>query len=668
MIPKLILGKEKREELKAVFGRELSLAVTERSELDQRWEQLAVLYEARPENVNTPWTGASGVRLPTGATHTDALFARFMNAFFAVEPTWTTKYLNPVWEDFALEMRDFLQWISDHDLDLHAVYKRAFMLMCRYGTAILYTPWDTLVKRRKALSRETNKFVNEELTVHNGPRSFVIPPWNFVIRTGQTDEQTAPWCGFKVRMTPDEIFEQGRRGYFYKAQAQTLVEQFGRPQKELPQGIRDVYELSIVERLEFLAGLSRSGEPAGMVLYHLFATYDVDNDGYTEEIEFFFDPRTGEIPRATYNPYDHMLRPLDKFGLVPREGVYWDIGVMELSEGINATQNVLQRQIIDNNTVQNTKFFTVLKTSSIQPGQKFRPGWPVFVTSHDEIQDREVGQGRLNTQNTDVSNLDTALQKRTGMSDFNLGQESGKRVPATTMLTIVQEGKNRVDDYIQDLRKSAGRHIMKVVQMYHQFKPLGVPYAVLGQRGEVIEKVWRIVGPEPVRKRVIIEAAATSANLNKAVDRTEKSQLFTLLMGFYDKTNQEIIPMIMAAVAQGNKPLVEIILRQYDAMRKIVERIVRTHGYPNPAEYVPDLRQELFNAGTAGAETGAVPGTTGANGAAQGAGPSMEALLGMVRSTSPTAGPDAPPGRPLSGVPRLPGTTPTAPRPVEYIS
>jgi hypothetical protein len=663
------LSKEKREELKAVFGRELALAVTERSELDQRWESLAVMYEARPENVSVPWPGASGVKLPTGATHTDALYARFMNAFFAVDPTWTTTYLNPMWENFALEMRDFLQWISDHQIDLHATYKRAFSLMCRYGCSIVYSPWDTLVKRRKALDMTTNKFVNQEITIHNGPKSFVIPPWNFVIRTGQTNIDEAPWCGFKVRMTPDEIFERGERGFFYKEQATNLLQEFGKPRRELPEGIRDIYEVSISERLEYLAGLSRSGEPMGTVLYHLFATYDVDDDGWAEEVEFFFDPRTGEIPRATYNPYDHMLRPLDKFGLIEREGVFWDIGIMELAEGINATQNVLQRQIIDNNTVQNTKFFTVLKTSDIQPGQKFRPGWPVFVTSHEEIQDRAVGQGQLNTQNTDVANLDDALQKRTGMSDFNLGQESGKRVPATTMLTVVQEGKNRVDDYIRVLRKAAGHHMMKIVEMYHQFKPLGVPYAVLGPRGEVIEKVWRIVGPEPVRNRVLIYAAATTANLNKAVDRTEKGQLFTLLGGFYDKINLQIIPQIMQAQGMGNMPLVNVMLLQYDALRKIMERIVRTHGYPNPAEYIPDLRQELFNVGQAtppGFGAGEAPGAT--NGGVQGTGPSMETLLGMAEQTNPGAGPATPPGRPLSGFPRLPGTTPTAPSPVEHAS
>ncbi len=671
-IPTLKLSKEKREELKSVFGRELSLAVTERSELDQRWENLSVLYEARPENVTVPWTGAAGVRLPTGATYTDALTARFMNAFFAVPPKWATMYLNPVWEQFALEMQDFLEWISDHQIKLHDAYKRAFMLTGRYGTSIIYSPWETIVKRRKALDPKTNKFYNETLTVHNGPKSYVIPPWNFVIRTAQTDLQTAPWCGFKVRMTPDAIYERGQNGYFYREQASELIAQFSAPRKEMPDGIRDIWQLPIEERLEQLAGLTRSNEPSGIVLYQMFATYDIDNDGYAEEIEFFFDPRTGVIPRATYNPYDHMMRPLDKFGLIPREGVFWDIGVMELSEGINATQNVLQRQIIDNNTVQNTKFFTVLVTSDIQPGQKFRPGWPIFVKQHEEIQERAVGAGQINTQSKDVSDLDDALQKRVGISDPNLGQETGKRVPATTMLTVVQEGKNKIDDYIRNLRTSAGEHMMKIVQMYHQFKPVGVPYAVLGDRGEIIDKVWRITGPVPVRDRVIITAAASTANLNKAVDRTEKSQLFSLLAGFYDKVNQQILPEIMAAAQSQNEPLLKIMLMEYDALRKIMERIVRTHGYPNPAEFVPDLRQELFNAGSAGAAAGAIAGAEGGppgpNGGVQAAGPQMDALLGMGGQGGPAAGPGVAPGRPINGIPRLPGTTPTAPRPVEHAS
>ncbi len=103
--PPITLTEDQRRELSNVFLQELTFAASERAELDTRWEKYAELYEARTEQVNSPWPNASGIKLPAAASHADALFARMMNAFFAQDPMWVVLAQNPLFKDFATELQ-----------------------------------------------------------------------------------------------------------------------------------------------------------------------------------------------------------------------------------------------------------------------------------------------------------------------------------------------------------------------------------------------------------------------------------------------------------------------------------------------------------------------------------------------------------------------------------
>lgn len=653
-IQKLRLDDEKRKEMARIFQQEVAFAVSERVEIEQRWARYAEIYESRAQKVSLPWPDACGVSMPMAPTHADSLAARLTNAFFGQEPLWIVKERQAAYREFAVQSEAFLGWVSEEQLQLYPKLKQVFHLMTQFGTVITYTPWQTIT--RKFMQLLQDRFEKVDKTMYDGPMTYVIPPWNFLIRGYEDDCQEAQWCGYKVRMTWGEIQEYKANGFFYAEQADQLAKSFTGtgPARGYSTGERDPNEANVIERREQLAGITRTQYPGSITLYHLFARYDVDNDNFEEQIDFFFDPIQGIIPRAQY--LDTPLtahgqrRPFDKWGLIDRgPGVFWDIGVLELLEGLSDTINTITRQVIDNNFVQNTKWFTILNTSKVKPGQAIRPGKAVYVGSHDEIQERDMGSGVINTSLNDIGLLESQMQQRTGLSDPNLGQESGKRVPATTIITLIQEGQKRLDLHIRDHKFIGGEFITRVAELYHQKKPTGVPYEVLGPKGEILSQVWRMTGKDEFRKRVLVRAAASSAVLNKATDRQEKSQAFTLLAGFYDKVNEMVMIYFNPEVPPQLKTTLS---QQYSGLRNIMRRILSTHDFPDPDIFLPDPK-EVF---------GGQPSLAGpVNGGIPNMGETMGSLLEMGGTPGVPSGPAAPLGRPLPGVPRLPGTTPRLP-------
>lgn len=649
-IQKLRLDEEKRHELERVFRQEIAFAVSERHELEQRWARHAEIYEARSVKVSIPWPNACGISVPTAATHADSIKARLVNSYFGQAPTWIVKERQEAYKEFARETEKFLSWVSEEQIKFYPKYKQIAGLQVNYGTALTYTPWVTKVKKMMQLVGD--QFQAVERTVFDGPQTFVIPPWNFLIRGYEDDLQEAQWCGYKVRLTPGQIKEHKRTGFFYAAQADELLARFHDKGPWDGGHERDPNESRVVERREQLAGITRTNFTGSVILYHMFARYEID--GFESEIDFFFDPRYGTIPRAQYldtplGPHGQ-LRPFDKWGFIDRgPGVFWDIGVLELLEGLSDASNTIIRQVIDNNFVMNTKFFTILNTSQVKPGQAIRPGKNVYVGSHEEIQERAMGAGTINSSLNDVGFIENAMQMRTGLNDPNLGQESGKRVPATTILTLIQEGQKRLDLHIRDQRYIGGEYITKIAELFHQKKPMGVPFEVNGPNGEVIQQAWVSIGEDVMRKRVMIKSSASTAVLNKSVDRQEKSQAFALLAGFYDRLNKMLEVFFHPQIPPGMKAAIP---KQYEGLREIMHRILSTHDFPDPDVYLP-LTKEVFG-GPAG-----VGGP--ANGGIQGANPSMESLMALVGTPGVPSGPGAALGRPIANVPRPPGTTPRAP-------
>lgn len=655
-IPMLRLNEEQREDLASTFLAEIAFAVSERHELETRWSRYAEMYESRSVRVTRPWPDACGISIPMAPTHADSIKARLVNAYFGQDPQWIVKPRNAQWKPYAEQLQQFLQWVSDEELKLFPTLKQVFGLAVDYGTALTYTPWVTETKHSMKLTGDTFEEVNE--TTIDGPRTFVIPPWDWLIRGHEDEIQAAHWCGYKTRVAPGQIEEYRDNGFFWKTQADELLDRFGKNKKDRI-GQRDPNESLVIERREQLAGLSRSQDPRSIVLYHLFATHNVTGGKFEQEIDFFFDPVQGVVPRAQFLDTPGLKRPFHKWGFIDRgPRVFWDIGVLELLEGLQDGVNTITRQVIDNNFVQNAKWFTILNSSRIKPGQAIRPGGGVYVNSHDEIQERDRGQsGQISSSITDSSFLMSQAQQRTGLSDPNLGNESGKDVPATTVLTLIQEGQKRLDLHIRDHRYVGGDYIMHVLDLYHQKKPLGTAYAVEGSKGEVIEDVWKHVGKEPVKRRVLVSASASTSVLNKSVDRQEKSQAFTLLSGFYDKINELLTLFFNAAKAPGMQ---QVIIQEYKGLREVMKKILMTHEFPDPEQYLPEITAEVLY----GVGQSAVP----VNGGVQQPGGVVASPLEMGGTPGVPSGPGAPLGRPLANVPRLPGTTPRKPPGLEGLS
>ena len=158
---------------------------------------------------------------------------------------------------------------------------------------------------------------------------------------------------------------------------------------------------------------------------------------------------------------------------------------------------------------------------------------------------------------------------------------------STTALAILQENSKKLDNVVRDFRRGLSEVIMLVLQLYHQFKP-NIVFAVQGpESGSVIMQTWNAVGDESLRRRIVVEATASTASLNKAVAKTELTTLFTQMVSYYDRYQQLIVmgeggqdPQTGQLIPPDPR-LKDFAIRQGAGMNMVMERVLDASDIKN---------------------------------------------------------------------------------------
>jgi len=625
------LTPEREERLVAWLVEQIDDIENGRTTRENNWRRWREQYEGKTQPKTFPWKGASNVHVPITAINVDAIHANMMNRLFGFDRVWDVTAVStgevlgvnartgqPItWTDLAGACTNYLAYESGAtgQMDVYDVLEQAALEAVKLGTAIVFQPWMTLTRPDFEFIPETGDYVRKsEVTVFDGVKPQVIPLEDFLIMRGYPEIDGpfgSPLVGHRYFLRPGQVMERVRAGWF---RAKAAKESEGASGPFATDVIKDS-QSAIEGEWADLATLKRDDHQ----LYDLWVRFDVDGDGLEESLFVTFHRMASRLLRV--QPFLYKRIPYTAMRYIRRENRFYGIGVPEMLETLQAGCNTSFNQAVDNATVANTRMWGVRKGStSAKYLDDIYPSKKVLFDDEKDIRELQLGEVYPSIFEVGVLFRDYA-ERRTGVSDYNLGRESnlagGKHGTATTTLALLQESSRRFDLYAKDIRKAVGEIGMQALELIQQFKPAGRIYAIMGAEGQLVEKALLLPSQVNLREHLVVSTTASSSSSNREVAKQNALQGFAIMTQYFDKLFQLGAMISNPQVPPGLKKLA---YGMGEASERLVTRVLEGFDLKDAAAFMPQLEEVYAESRQQAAQgVGGAPGMA----APPGAGPGM---------------------------------------------
>lgn len=530
-MPDVTWGPGRKEAFTLYACTDLDRALMDRSSLERKWASWLEQYRApvTTELKSFPWIGASNRTLPFTAMNADPLIARFVTTLATPPNLWTLQPMNERWVDAAKPLQDYMQYLSQNQLYMYDVLHRGIIELVKLGTMILKTGW--AFERRRTMAyqpdgqiAQSEQFISKPFVDHVQLVDFIIPPESYHI---QPDMQGgAPWVAERIWLTEAQFLAraQGQEPFLpdYDPEAVNLVKNFVDSQRSTG---------NVVEDKKFLLDDYIPSHLQRIELFELHCRFDTSGTGTVDDIVVILHLPSRTILRAAAQPYRHGKRPYSVARYFRSDGFY-GIGVCEQAEMPQEALTTLMNYQFDNVLAVNAPMLGVKLGANVVPGEPIYPlkMWMLDDPSKDI---REVKLSEMYPSLTQFSGIFQAWgERRTGMTDLQQGdiQKLPSRTPATSMLSVLQEGNRRFDLTLKEVRACLDEVGLRVLQNLQQFlstpqqNPVGPVQLVmivqtLGQpEGSYV--VQKLTMPlEDVESGLGVNVTATSGSANKELEK-----------------------------------------------------------------------------------------------------------------------------------------------------
>lgn len=594
-------GPTRRQRFIEFARHELNRARSAREPLEKRWRDWLELYRAPQTDsvAHYPFEGASARTFPLAAMNVDPIWADYMSNIHAPDNLWTTKALNERWIEKAKPVQDFLSWIEKNILRMWNVNMRVFPEMFKLGTSVYKTSWrfeqrnvtgyDAEMNRTR-LVRRINQPVVDPVSIFD----FYVPPEANDIDPDEAGG--AAWKAERHRIRPLalEAMAKGQEPFlprFDPAATKRVLTQH-------------IYQLTDhqakVKALDSVNDdFSTLSEMAPIELFEIHARFDTSGNGIEDDIIVIFHEPTGEILQATY---DWTPGTYSVVRYLRGDGFY-GIGICEQCEMWQGVTSQVMNFDIDRMLLANAPMLAVAEGANVLPDEPIFGGkiWQLANPKEDIVPFHLTDGNPIDVLSM-LNFLIDGSRNRTGVSELQQGTIQGlpSRTPATTVQSLLQEGRTRFDMSMKDLRKGGLADVGLRVLQHLQFQtqnfrnnPFAQAYLqaavdVLGMpEGRHVVEALRSLPGEAIETGVGVELTATSGANNKELQR--QSSLALLNLG---ATMGERFIQLASLVQQGG-PVGQTAAQLFQAGTELFLRTLEQFEVRNPEELVPNLRSIL---------------------------------------------------------------------------
>jgi hypothetical protein len=655
---------------------ELTHAQGVHQSLVEQWIKWLELYRAPVKRAlrSVPVEGAANFMLPIIATDSDQLYAKHVQTIHAADNIWTLKPLNERWVDAAKPLQDFLTWLDGALIKMYGVNKRVLNEMVKLGTGIYKHGWH--YERRPVWTYDQSGAAVKAERIKGYPfvdhvrlSDFLFPPGSYDIDPDRQGGAQIVWERIRVPigtlkwmaeasspMIPNIDKDQLRKVIRFEETGKTDWDDAVMRQEYEHASSGAGVDWETERAPKHVSG----GKPAAgrvvreIEIFEAHARFPTDSNDSQDDVIGWYHKPTRELMRDIYNFYHHMKRPYEVVRLFPSDGFY-GIGMCEMTELFQTVQSDLFNFTHDNVLLSNSRMVVMSSGANMAPGEPFYP-WKVITA--DGPVNEAFGIFPMNDIYPSLPMLQDQVRamkdRRNGIGDIQMGQIESLpgRTPATTMLSLLQEGNRRPDMTIKDMRYEGLSVVgLRTLQNCQQFmssaqdvggqRMLKIAVDMLGLP-EGIKAAEKLAMPlENAEFGVGVSITATSGSANK---ETEKQNYLALLQVAGQLAPQFIQLMQVAIQAAPIMPAVaETALNSALGMQELYQRLLEQYDIRNSEDLTPlpdspedQVQQSVLLSQLAGAGAGGVPpgSNGGAGGGAAGGSfdPSMAALFGGTQS------------------------------------
>lgn len=598
--PRLLkLDEDTENRLREYIDNEVDAFYRERQPLMEDWKRWQEVYWAAPatKEKNFPFKRAANIVVPLAAISVEAFHARVMNTLFSVEPFWSIRPRSAEWITAAKPFENFLQaqvengktlrlWECANDVNLE---------LTKLGTAVVKTGYERVTKKtiRNVGGQEEIGYV----TTKNGANVARVPLGNFIQRLAELDPQSAPLVGEEHEFTWSQMKRMSGDGRMRPEQVEKIKSHWveAHSQADVSDGSQ------LTAKVDELTNFAPSWYEVFKVL-ELWITFDVDGDGWDEEIVVDYHKASRTFLSIRYNWYDDLHRPYRIGNLFNVEGIWAGIGLCKQSEQFQEQATTIHRQRLDNATLANMSQLALRKNMGYGPGEPIFPGKMWFVD--DPTKDiREFKLSDVyNSAYANEEAVSRLWEKRTGINEMVLGiPHDGTPAPATSDLTRLAEGNKKFDLALKNIRKWWSEIGLDVVTNYQIFGDQQVHFWIMDPEDAMeVERVLNMPATM-VRDGAVIDLTVSDSITNREVEKQQWLGLFQVITNYYDRVlalAQLFGPEIFGSIAQ------KAVLASDEALRRLLE----TFAIPDSDRF--SLIEEGANDGQP-SKTGAQPPGSG---------------------------------------------------------
>ncbi|MFH0899310.1 MAG: hypothetical protein V2A73_01645, partial [Pseudomonadota bacterium] len=529
------------------------------------------------------------------AMNVDPLVARFMTTYHAPANLWTLQALNEKWVDTAKPLQDFLQFLDQNVLRMWDVDYRAVLELIKLGTCVYKHGW--LFERRNAWDYDAEgklvrvtKVLSRPFVDHVRLLDFIIPAAYYAIQPD--DQGGAPWVAERIQLRLDQFVAraEGQDPFLpnYPQEKVDLVKKFVEDKRD-----------QVQSKVDDLEGYKPSRWDQ-IELHEVHARYET-RKGHVDDVIAVVHLGSRTVLRTVLNYYAHGERPYEVARYFRSDGFY-GVGVCEQSEMFQEEISDLSNFHHDNVMLRNSLTLAIKTGANYLPGEPLYPG-KTFTFDNPMTDIRELKWG---TASPDALTLMQFYQangeRRTGMSDMQFGnmQQMPSRTPATSMMSMLQEGNRRFDLSLKDMRIDCLAKIgLRTLQNMQQFSAnpvvnpdgerfLQLAITTLGEpEGQLVARVLQLP-MEDIAAGIGVSLTATSGMVNKEMEK----QSFLALVQLQAMLGEKFIQLAQIAanpqVIQMMPAMAQIATQVAMGFTELQRRLLEQYDITNPEEIVVD--------------------------------------------------------------------------------
>ena len=573
-----------KREIVDLLTDEIATAEDERVEFLERVKKWERQREARPEEAvkNYPWKKASNIATPLSASNINGIYATNKMMIDKKQPLIDITALDPKKEGRGAEvLQKFLNILmeSRNHTNIRAKNNSILYDCISHGTQFVKVPWEVEKWSFKRRDRLTGGMEQVTQTVRNTPSVIPIRLPDFLTRSYFTDLQKATWYSTISRLLPHELSQRVAHD-IYDADSVDKV-------METPRTTPTDEEAENLER--------RGLYSAGVEVHDIYETHlywDLDDDGFVEDIVVWFHPPTGEILRSEFN--DLGKRDIVRIPYFNLPGQLYGMGVAWMCEYLQDEHDFLHNSFNDALHLSTLGMLATRRGSGIGPNLEVRPGLVVQTDgkpSEDIMPFKLPGPDPTSLQREMM--IKAMAERFTGYNDYLAGQESEiikSRATLGGTMFLAQQGNQIQRSFSENISQGYGEiaenMVYQLVRNREQVER-DLIHLLPEEDRPILMQVLSI-NPEEIPLRFAFQMKPTDPENTKEAERNGIVTLSQLYITFGEK--------ITNLLALMSNPMLPMDPRTKEVLSKFVvggtnmmERILTNFGYDDTRPYIPDF-------------------------------------------------------------------------------